>query len=116
MKNSRFGLTESLLLSAVCGAGILYVVHKNKHLKKELEAAKEINESSKEEYHIKKCEEEKEKYKQIREEANDILNDKQKEVDIHIYGNGLHLFLGADGEMTAEIIGNKLHKKLHHLK
>ena len=51
---------------------------KNKHLKKELEAAKEISESSKEEYHIKKCEEQKKEDKQIREEANDILNDNQK--------------------------------------
>ena len=114
MKNLRF--VGSLLVSTVGGACLLYLEYKNKQLKKELDAAKEINESSKEEYHIKKCEEEKEKYKQIREEANDILNDKQKEVDIHIYGNGLHLFLGANGEMTAEIIGNKLHKKLHHLK
>ena len=114
MKNLRF--VGSLLVSTVGGACLLYTEYKNKQLKKELDAAKEINESSKEEYHIKKCEEEKEKYKQIREEANDILNDKQKEVDIHIYGNGLHLFLGADGEMTAEIVGNKLRKKLHHLK
>ena len=114
MKNLRF--VGPLLVSTVGGACLLYLEYKNKQLKKELDAAKEINESSKEEYHIKKCEEEKEKYKQIREEANDILNDKQKEVDIHIYGNGLHLFLGADGEMTAEIVGNKLRKKLHHLK
>ena len=78
MKNSRLGFGESLVVSAVLGAGILYAVHKNKHLKKELEAAKEISESSKEEYHIKKCEEQKKEDKQIREEANDILNDKQK--------------------------------------
>ena len=78
MKNSRFGLTESLLLSAVCGAGILYAEYKIKHLKKELDVAKEISESSKEEYHIKKCEEQKKEDKQIREEANDILNDNQK--------------------------------------
>ena len=78
MKNSRLGFGESLVVSTVLGAGILYAVHKNKHLKKELEAAKEISESSKEEYHIKKCEEQKKEDKQIREEANDILNDKQK--------------------------------------
>ena len=78
MKNSRLGFTESLVVSTVLGAGILYAVHKNKHLKKELEAAKEISESSKEEYHIKKCEEQKKEDKQIREEANDILNDNQK--------------------------------------
>ena len=80
MKNSRFGLTESLLISAVCGAGILYAEYKIKHLKKELDVAKEISESSKEEYHIKKCEEQKKEDKQIREEANDILNDKQKSI------------------------------------
>ena len=78
MKNVRLGFGESLVVSTVLGAGILYAVHKNKHLKKELEAAKEISESSKEEYHIKKCEEQKKEDKQIREEANDILNDKQK--------------------------------------
>ena len=78
MKNSRLGFTESLVVSTVLGAGILYAVHKNKHLKKELEAAKEISESSKEEYHIKKCEEQKKEDKRIREEANDILNDNQK--------------------------------------
>ena len=78
MKNLRLGFGESLVVSTVLGAGILYAVHKNKHLKKELEAAKEISESSKEEYHIKKCEEQKKEDKQIREEANDILNDKQK--------------------------------------
>ena len=78
MSNVRLGFGESLVVSTVLGAGILYAVHKNKHLKKELEAAKEISESSKEEYHIKKCEEQKKEDKQIREEANDILNDKQK--------------------------------------
>ena len=78
MSNVRLGFGESLIVSTVLGAGILYAVHKNKHLKKELEAAKEISESSKEEYHIKKCEEQKKEDKQIREEANDILNDKQK--------------------------------------
>ena len=78
MSNVRLGFGESLVVSTVLGAGILYAVHKNKHLKKELEAAKEISESSKEEYHIKKCEEQKKEDKQIREEANDILNDNQK--------------------------------------
>ena len=78
MSNVRLGFGESLLVSTVLGAGVLYAVYKNKHLKKELEAAKEISESSKEEYHIKKCEEQKKEDKQIREEANDILNDKQK--------------------------------------
>ena len=78
MLNVRLGFGESLLVSTVLGAGVLYAVYKNKHLKKELEAAKEISESSKEEYHIKKCEEQKKEDKQIREEANDILNDKQK--------------------------------------
>ena len=78
MSDVSIGYWESLLVSTVLGAGVLYAVYKNKHLKKELEAAKEISESSKEEYHIKKCKEEKEKYKQIREEANDILNDNQK--------------------------------------
>ena len=78
MSNVRLGFGESLIVSTVLGAGILYAVHKNKHLKKELEAAKEISEYSKEEYHIKKCEEQKKEDKQIREEANDILNDKQK--------------------------------------